>query len=209
MLVIYLNKINFKLKITLRNVIILVVTVLLSYYSFDSIFTYLQEQEIQVSENQVLIFLIFCLSVGLFEELLFRVFVFKSIFRSNNNLMKSTFIASLFFAFAHLGNLFNPDYFVFSVIIQIIFAFGIGFLLQSIFIKFNNLSIPIFIHGMINFFGSYKSRFLVYNNTEISDSYELSRFITSLIFVSVLSFIFIVIGKVIIKSSKQFKKQST
>jgi len=153
------------------------------------------EQNILIIDTNHFLFFFSCLSVGLFEELFFRVFVFYFLstfcFSGKNNLIKSILATSLIFGLIHFTNFFNPDYDKLSVINQMFLAFSLGILLQSLFIKSKNLYLIIIVHALINYLGSYKSR-LFDIVRELSDSENSYTDLTqTLIFIFVITVIFI------------------
>ena len=142
----------------------------------------------------ILIFLISCLAVGLFEELFFRVFVFHYLLEilapRKNKLILSIISTSLIFGFAHLTNLFNPEYHKISVINQVLFAASIGFVFQSIYIRTRSLTIITCLHALINFFGSYKNN-LLEDVDNIESQFTFNDFMTT--FLTILMFTILVV----------------
>ena len=96
-------------------------------------------------------------STGLFEELLCRAALFFAILKQlgKKQVWKAVILTSLFFAIAHLPNMFRPEGVNFSVISQIVFAFGGGLLFQSLFIRFQNLFLVVVLHSLINYWGTF------------------------------------------------------
>jgi|SRR5690554_316967 len=93
------------------------------------------------------------ISTGLFEELLCRVALFFAILKQvgKNQLWKAVIITSLFFAVFHFPNMFRPEGVNFSVINQVGYAFGVGLLLQSLFLRLRNLLLVVVLHGLANY----------------------------------------------------------
>lgn len=158
------------------------VLISLSYY-------YVNEQikifNLNISYSKHIQFLFSCLSVGLFEELFFRIFIFYfmiNIFKKDDKrTLKSMIITSLFFGLSHFSNFLNTEYYKLSVIYQSLFAISIGIVLQSMYIKFKSLTFIITLHGLINYYGSYKSKFFdIYSNINKID--ENDDFLSTLFF---------------------------
>ena len=111
----------------------------------------------QVSLFNLLLLLAACLMVGFAEEYLFRGFLqtlfLKKYGSRKNGIFLSIFFSSVFFGLFHLLNLAKNDN-VGQVLVQVVFAFFIGFFFGALLLKTNKL-IPIAItHGLINFFFS-------------------------------------------------------
>lgn len=111
------------------------------------------EHSLSFFSSKHLLFSLSTASTGLFEELACRAALFFAILDKlgKKQVWKAVIITSLFFAIAHFPNMFRPEGVNFSVISQIVFAFGVGLLLQSLFIRFRNLLLVVVLHGMINY----------------------------------------------------------
>lgn len=129
---------------------------------------------------EVYLFLVSNFCVALFEEYFFRVFIYLSLlaYFGNKNIIKAILSTSIVFGLAHLSNLFSNGIVSISVIVQIVFAFGIGLILQSVFVRSKNIFLPIAIHTAINYFGTIQSKF---TDAEKVVTYDLSGFYFSMI----------------------------
>lgn len=136
------------------------------------------------------LFLFSCISVGVFEELLFRVIIFNIFLNYflNKQLVRSVILTSFLFGFAHLTNFLNPDFEPFSVLIQIFFAFSIGLIFQCIYVKTKSLVFISALHALVNYLGMYKSRLL---NIKLSDNtvYSFNDFFISLATITIITII--------------------
>lgn len=139
-----------------------VVIVALSFYQMNAL---LFETPHQGNYTLNTVYLLSCLGTGFFEELLFRVFVFSAFFYLAYNKVntikryyRSIFWTSLLFGLAHFPNAFKDSYDIYGVITQIVFAFFIGLVLQGLVIRFNSVILIGSLHGLVNYFGSYRSR---------------------------------------------------
>lgn len=156
------------------------------------------------------LFLTFCLTVGIFEELFFRVFVYNYFIDSENSTIKAILKASVIFGLVHLNNFFTQEPYILSVVNQVIFAFGIGILFQALYIRFQSITLVIMLHSLINYFGSYKSGLLNFNiiDAAADTGYSLRDFFTTF---AVFSFLIVVlilpISYFLLKD--QIKKNST
>lgn len=194
---------SFKIPSTKNIILSLVFALGLIVFAFNSLFRILKDKGFEITGEKIFIFLLSCLTVGLFEELLFRKFTFeyvkKSMENASGHIWKAIIISSLIFAFAHSSNVFSSNVVSLSVINQIVFAFGIGIILQALFIRFKNIIIVVAIHGIINFFGSYKHHLSVKNITQEEDVYTMSDFWITLITLVIFNIVLILISRLILR----------
>ena len=129
--------------------------------------------------NHTLFFMV-CVTVAIFEEYLFRVYVFDALLKvyTPKKMIRVILITSALFALAHGGNALRPGVHIYGVIVQIVFAFGIGIFLQALLFRFKNVILIITIHALINYLGSYKSQLLFLER--VAEEYTLNDFIMSL-----------------------------
>lgn len=167
-----------------------IISIIIFYFSLDNTFN---------NHNKLLKFICSCLLTGSFEELFFRVFVFLSFLDifSQKNLFKNIYLSSLFFGLIHLSNLFSKEIIALSVIAQVIFASVIGLFLFSLLIKTKNIIVPIIVHTAINYYGSFNK---ILNDNEVVVDYDINNFISSLIFILIISIILIPISLLLLKS---------
>lgn len=193
------------------NTIYLSLSLLLILISYNYINeSYIKPENINPIKNIQLI--LNCISVSLFEETLTRVYLYNSIKKNivvknkNKKLFYSILLTSFLFAIAHTTNIFNPDIVKITVINQIFFAFSVGILLQSIYIRTKSLVFTATFHALINYYGSYHS--LKTNDLLINiESYSYSNLFISLLLIIIISFLFIFpLSYIIIK--KEFKPNS-
>lgn len=149
-------------------------------------------QELNFSQKHIF-FLSTSLSVGLFEELLFRLLIFLTIYKllyqeRPKRLLYSIIVSSLIFAMVHFSNMLNPNYEKISVFVQVLSAFFLGLLLQCLFIKFRNIILIIILHGVFNYLGMYKS-VLLPKVSDVDIPYTTSDLISSIISVLIISIV--------------------
>ena len=167
-----------------------IITIIIFYFSLDNTFN---------NHNKLLKYISSCLLTGFFEEIFFRIFVFLSFLNlfSQKSLINNIYLSCLFFGLIHLSNLFSNEIIVLSVIAQVIFASVIGLFLFSLLIKTKNIIVPIIVHTAINFYGSYNK---ILNDNEVLVDYNINNFISTLIFIIILSIILIPISFLLLKS---------
>jgi membrane protease YdiL (CAAX protease family) len=182
----------------------LLISLLMTILSFFSIKHDIENNSLNISNYKH--FLLSCFGVGLFEELFFRIFMFSFILKilekDKKRLLKSIIFTSLFFGFAHFSNFFNPEYSKLSVINQSLFAFSIGILFQSLYVRFNSFIFIVTLHALTNYFGSYRTKLFEINNN-MNTNYE-NDFFSTLLSIAMFSIIVILISYFLVR-----KKLST
>lgn len=174
----------------------LIISVILIVISFNYINILIDNSGNVLNSKIHFEFLIYCLTIGVFEELFFRVYIYHYLHnicqKKEKNLIQIILITSLIFGLAHISNIFNPEYIKATVINQILLAFSIGILLQSIYIRTKSIILVIAIHSLIDYFGMFKRYLLKENSTTISDTYTFDDFITTFISLLIITLIFII-----------------
>lgn len=103
------------------------------------------QMKYSVLESVLHVLSMFC--VGFLEEIIFRGFLFKAMYKSN--VKRAVIVSSVTFGIGHIVNLLNGAD-TFSTILQICYAIAIGFLFTIIFLRSGNLIPCIITHGIIN-----------------------------------------------------------
>jgi uncharacterized protein len=105
---------------------------------------------------RIFLFFIESLSVGFFEEIIFRgmilVFLLDKLKEEKNGVMISIILSSLIFGFIHVLNIFNGAS-VNSTMLQIGYSFLVGMMWAVLFLKTGNLWLTMLLHATFNFFG--------------------------------------------------------
>ena len=192
-----------------NNILCIVIASVIIYFSLSHTFQIIQESKSVVSSFNHITYLLLCISVGFLEEFFFRILIFGYVCYSFNNYSsnlkknyyKEIIITSLLFALAHLTNIFNSDYDYVSVINQIMIAFLLGIVLQSIFIRFNNIWFNAILHGMINYNGEVSNELIKIKDT-VSDTDNSTNIFQTLITVLIFSAILFPICYLLIKKKK-------
>lgn len=149
------------LKNSLLWTVIAAVLVILSFYEMQEL---LATYKIANQTSSNALYLAKCLGTGFFEELLFRVLLFSGLFYGvfkhkpiKKRYFWSMLWASIGFGLAHITNLINPENELIGITSQIIFAFFFGLVFQGLLIRFRSVILIGTLHGLVNYFGSYKS----------------------------------------------------
>ena len=111
-----------------------------------------------VSAWLVYIFLLKTLSVGFYEEFIFRGVAFPILIKAFNNknaILISAVLSSFIFGLVHYVNLIgDPDNFA-GITNQVFFATSIGVFFCGIMVRTENILVPVILHTLVNFgFGS-------------------------------------------------------
>jgi len=162
-----------------------------------------------ISSQQHQLFFLSTITTGFFEEVFNRLLIFGMIYcvlteyNTSNQYFTATLFSSLLFGILHLSNLFVPEYDALSVVNQAILATGVGFLLQGILVKMKNITLVIFLHSTMNYLGSYQV-LATFNSDDQSKFTGITslEIITNLAGVSIISALLILIGNLILNSSK-------
>ncbi len=186
-----------KFKLNKSSIFFTILSIIITLIAFFFVRDELLINKLYIDGYKNLQFLLSCFSVGLFEELFFRIFTFLFLLKifedDSSKLLKSIISTSLFFGVAHFSNFLNPEYFTLSVINQSLFAISIGVLFQSLYIRFGNLIFIVTLHALINYSGTYKSNFFEVNKN-IAINYEKGDFLTALFSISIFSIIVFIVS---------------
>lgn len=181
------------------------ISIILIFYVVHSNENFIETQE-SFKNLKHSFFLLYYLSVGIFEELFFRVLIFGLLFKyfGEKNKFKAVLFCSLIFALFHLVNLFDSQFVKISIINQVLYAFAVGLIFQSLLIKLNNIILISVIHGLLNYRSMFGSEFVKLN--DISDvPYDYNQFF--LTFILFISFILIIALPVSYFSSKDISNK--
>lgn len=146
----------FKFKQAGKALLVMLPAFLISINNFP-ISAYLNGRtELNEPVYRIFLFFIECLSVGFFEEILFRgivLFVLFDIFLDKNNgIILSVVSSSLIFGLLHIFNVFDGAS-MRVIIEQIGYSFLMGMLWAVMYVKTKNLWLVMLLHATYNFFG--------------------------------------------------------
>lgn len=146
----------FKLNHVGKSLLIMIPAFIISLNNFPIIAYFDHRAVLTEPTSQVFLFLLVCLSIGFFEEIIFRGVVLTYLLKvfSNHklNLLYSIILSSLVFAFSHLFNLFEGASFG-DTFLQIGYSFLVGMLWAVMFLKTKNIWLTMLLHASFNFFG--------------------------------------------------------
>jgi membrane protease YdiL (CAAX protease family) len=161
------------------------------FFSNDIVQSGLSTEGIDYSSDKMVTYSVNNIATGIFEEVTFRLLLFLTIlkYQPRGSVWKISCYTSIAFALSHFTSFFK-DTVPLSVVVQIIFAFGVGLLLQAILVRSGNVILVIILHACINQAGAYESYFSLSNN-DSSSSYTFSHFILNVLFFLSITFLFI------------------
>jgi membrane protease YdiL (CAAX protease family) len=136
--------------------VFILIIVVVAYLSYSNTQNIIDSKDLDISRYFHISYIFESFATGFFEEILFRVFIFYSLvnsnfFRPETRVFKSYILTSLIFGFCHITNLFHYE--LYSVINQILLAFGLGLIFQMLFTKYKNILFIASLHALINYFG--------------------------------------------------------
>ena len=104
----------------------------------------------------IFVFIIECLSVGFFEEIIFRVvillFLLQKLPKTKKGVLLAIIISSAIFGLTHIVNLFSGSS-LNNTVLQVGYSFLVGMMWAVMYLKTNNLWLIILLHALYNFFG--------------------------------------------------------
>ncbi len=135
---------------------LIIPALLISINNFPWHILYQGDLTLTVNVGTIILFLIECFSVGLFEEILFRYLIFIVIMQHLDMTKKNIFIAmvitSIVFGLFHLINLFSGAG-LGTTIQQVGYTTVLGLMWSMTFFITRNIWVPIILHTTYNFFG--------------------------------------------------------
>ena len=102
---------------------------------------------IKNSTSEIIFYILTMINVGFIEEIIFRGFLFKMMAKDNVN--RAIIVCAITFGVGHIINLLNGAELI-PTIMQICYAFSIGYLFCIIFYKSKSLIPCIITHSLVN-----------------------------------------------------------
>ncbi len=176
---------------TFKNLIVTsIVSLLLIYLSLQLVFSKIIDLKIKVSNYDHFSYAFNCIATGLFEEFFFRVLIFvyvcKTVSQSvNGNYFKPVLWTSFLFAVVHITGFLTGQIDIVSSINQMMFAFLIGIILQSIFFRFNNIYLVSTLHALMNYNGMINQKLFKIETHSVEGSFfdEFIQTIVTFVFI--------------------------
>ena len=146
----------FKSKNIWKSMIIIIPALIISINNFPIIAFFDGRAVLTEPTYRVFLFLIECLSVGFFEEIIFRgillVFLIKKLAQVKHGVFLAILISSALFGLSHIFNMFNGAG-IGDTLMQIGYSFLVGMMWSVMFLKTGNIWLTMLLHATYNFFG--------------------------------------------------------
>lgn len=155
-------------------IICILIVIPIIYFSLSNTLKTFSELKLEGTNTLHSIFIFRNLSVGMLEELMFRVLIFSYSFKifsnKQNNAFKQFIFTSVSFGLFHIINLNSPgDVALFGVFNQIFMAMIIGIIFQFLLLRLENIAFIAIIHAFLNYNGDKNSLFGI-EQTQIIES---------------------------------------
>lgn len=148
--------------------------------------------------------LLFCLSIGIMEEILCRGWIQNEFIERYGTTRKkviiSILLSSLIFGGMHISNIWIGGQSVIDTVCQIIHAVGAGFLLGTVYFRTKNIWANSFVHGFWDF-----SLFLssIYTIKDcVNNSTDINYIVTSIVSSLIVATVYFIIGLYILRKNK-------
>lgn len=146
----------FKFTAPVKSLLIIIPGLIVAVNNFP-ISAFFQDRTVMIEPAyNVYLFLIESLSVGFFEEIIFRVLILVLLLEQlkdkAHGILKAIIISSLLFGVIHIINFFDGAAFG-ATMMQIGYSFLVGLLLAVLYIKTKNIWVIMILHALYNFFG--------------------------------------------------------
>ncbi len=131
----------------------------------------------------VYLFLLECLSVGFFEEIVFRgiilIYLVKRLSNHRNGLLLSIIISSAIFGLIHAFNFLNGAS-LNDTILQIGYSFLVGMMWAVMYLKTGNIWLTMILHATYNFFGQ-----VMFYLGNVNGRYDIYTILMTIVFAAI------------------------
>jgi len=104
----------------------------------------------------IYLFIVECISIGFFEEVVFRglilIFLLQRFSNTKKGMYKAIILSSALFGLIHIANLFSGAGFG-NTMLQIGYSFLMSMMWAVVYLKTRNIWYSVFLHAAYNFFG--------------------------------------------------------
>jgi len=161
----------FKSKKIGKSILIIIPALLISINNFPIIAFFDGRAVLTEPIHRVFLFFIECLSVGFFEEIIFRgillVFLIKNLKVVKNGVLLSIVLSSAAFGLIHVFNILGGAG-VGDTMLQIGYSFLVGVMWSVMFLRTGNLWLTMLLHATFNFFGQ-----VMFNLGTVNGRYDI------------------------------------
>jgi uncharacterized protein len=188
-----------KFKNVWKSLLIMIPAFIVSVNNFPIIAFFDGRANLTEPIYQVYLFFIECLSVGFFEEIVFRgillVILLKKFKEHQHGILISIILSSIVFGFSHIFNMFY-GLSVFDTTLQIMYSFLVGMLWAVMFLKTGNLWLTMLLHATFNFFGQ-----VMFYLGDVNQRYDIYTVILTILFGLIAAFYSIILLRKIDKNT--------
>jgi membrane protease YdiL (CAAX protease family) len=147
----------FKFKVPfLISLLIIIPSLIISINNFPIIAFFDGRTQLIEPTYTIYIYIVECLSIGFFEEIIFRGLILIVLLQKLPKTQKGVFLAvvysSALFGIIHIMNLFAGAS-ASDTILQVGYSFLMGMMWAIVFLKTKNIWLSMFLHATYNFFG--------------------------------------------------------
>ena len=170
------------------KILTLAVSLTVIFLSGQHAFSKMKEFSITVSIFDHFAYAFNCVCTGFFEEFFFRILIFVYVCKvltqnTNNNYIKPVLITSFLFAIVHITNFLIGEMDIISAINQMMFAFLMGILFQSLFYRIKNILLTSVLHAVVNYNGMLSAKLFKLESHDDSSGIWQDFLQTMLVFV--------------------------
>lgn len=146
----------FRCKNTAKSFLIIIPALIISINNFPIIALFDGKASLTEPVYRVYLFFIECLSIGFFEEIIFRgiilVVLIKKLAHLKNGVFLSIVFSSALFGLIHIFNIYSGAA-IGDTVLQMWYSFLVGMMWAVMYLKTGNLWLTMLLHATFNFFG--------------------------------------------------------
>jgi uncharacterized protein len=169
-----------------KSMIIIIPALIISINNFPIIAFFDGRAVLTEPTYRVFLFLIECLSVGFFEEIIFRgillVFLINKLSEVKHGVLLAILISSALFGLSHVFNILNGAG-IGDTLMQIGYSFLVGMMWSVMFLRTGNIWLTMLLHATFNFFGQ-----VMFNLGTVDGRYDIYTVVITILFVVMVAF---------------------
>ena len=183
----------FQFKTLGKSLMIIIPALIMSINNFPIIAFFDGRAVLTEPAYRVLLFLIECLSVGFFEEIVFRgiilLFLLKKFAHEKHGILLSIVISSAIFGGSHIFNILSGAS-VGDTILQIGYSFLVGMMWAILYLKTGNIWLTMILHATYNFFGQ-----VMFYLGAVNGRYDICTVVITIVLALIIAFYSIILYK--------------
>lgn len=162
-----------------KSLIIIIPGIIIAINNFPIIAYFDGRTTLNGSTYTVFLFMIECLTVGFFEEIVFRVIILLLLLQklpeTKKGVLLAIIISSAIFGLTHIINLFSGAS-LGNTVLQVGYSFLVGMMWAVMYLKTNNLWFIMLLHALYNFFG-----LVLFNLGTVVNRYDIFTIIITIV----------------------------